>query len=129
MKTVAYYECEFCGERFNDECECLWHEKFHNLEDLFTSGAKFYDKDGRLLAIDNFKDIEDFAGQVYGIDCPSVAMANIIQEIFCETGDTTPFEEIETSTAPCRIMYNPETYGWFNADEEIARIKRQFGEK
>ena len=129
MKTVAYYECEVCGERFNDEYECVRHEKFHNLEDLFTGVAKFYDKDGRLLAIDNFKDIEDFAEQVYGIDCPSVAVANIIQEIFSETGYTTPFEEIETSTAPCRIMYNPETYGWLNADEEIARIKRQFGEK
>ena len=129
MKTVAYYECEVCGERFDDEYECLQHERFHDLEDLFTSGAKFYDKDGRLLAIDNLENIEDFAEQVYGIDCPSVTVANIIQKIFCDTGYTTPFEEIETSTAPCRIMYNPETYGWLNADEEIARIKRQFGEK
>lgn len=129
MKTVAYYECEVCGERFDDEYECLRHEKFHNLEDLFTGGAKFYDKDGQLIAIDNLENIEDFAEQVYGIDCPSVAVANIIQEIFYETGYTTPFEEIETSAAPCRIMYNPETYGWLNADEEIARIKRQFGEK
>ena len=129
MKTVAYYECKICGERFDDESECLWHEKFHDLEDLFTGGAKFYDKDGRLLAIDNFKDIKDFAEQVYGIDCPSVAVANTIQEIFSKTEYITPFEEIETSTAPCRIMYNPETYDWLNADEEIARIKRQFGEK
>ena len=124
MKTVAYYECEVCGERFDDKYKCLQHEKFHNLDD-----AKFYDKEGRLLTIDNIENIDDFAEQVYGIDCPSVAVANIIQEILYDTGYTTPFEEIETSTAPCRIMYNPETYGWLNADEEIARIKRQFGEK
>lgn len=129
MKIITYYECEVCGERFKYEENCQAHELWHNLGDLFSSGAKFYDQEGNLLTIDNLKDVGDFADIVFGIDCPSIKAADNIQEIWEKSGRATPFEDIETAAAPCRIMYNPETYSWFNADEELARIKKQFGEK
>lgn len=129
MKIITYYECEVCGERFKYEENCQAHELRHSLGDLFSSGAKFYDQEGNLLTIDDLKDVEDFVDIVFGIDCPSIKVADNIQKFWEKSGYTAPFEDIGTAAAPCRIMYNPETYSWFNADEELARIKKQFGEK
>lgn len=129
MKNITYYECEVCGEQFKYEENCQAHELWHTLGDLFSSGAKFYDQEGNLLTIDNFKDVGDFTDIVFGIDCPSTKVADAIQKIWEEVGYAAPFDDIGTEAAPCRVMYNSETYGWFNADEKLARIKKQFGEE
>ena len=39
MKTITYYECEVCGERFEDKKNSKAHEFRHSLENLFASGA------------------------------------------------------------------------------------------
>lgn len=129
MKSVAYFECEICGERFEYDEDCQVHEFRHLLEGVFTSGAKFYDMNGIPIALSDYTGLEDFIYVVHGIDCPSVAVADKIQEIWDEVGYSAPFDEIGTVAAPCRVMYNPKTYTWFNADEALTSIKKQFGEK
>ena len=129
MKTVTYYECEVCGERFNDKKNSEAHEFRHSLESLFASGTKFYDLNGNLITIDSFKNEMDFTDNVYGIVCPSVKAADDVQKFWDNAGYDSPFDEIGTGAAPYRMMYDEDNRYWFNADEEIARIKKQFGEK
>ena len=129
MKTVSYYECEICGERFEYKDDCKAHEFRHSLENLFASGAKFYDLNGNPITIDSFKNEIDFTDSVYGIVCPSVEVASDIKEIWDNIGSANPFDEIEISAAPCRVMYDEDNCNWFNVDEVLARIKKQFGEE
>lgn len=129
MKTVVYYECEVCGERFKYEENCKAHEFRHSLENLFASGAKFYDLNGDPVTIDSFENEVDFTDNVYGIECPSVEVANNIQEIWDNVGSANPFDGIEISAAPCRVMYDVDNCNWFNVDEALACIKKQFGEE
>lgn len=129
MKIITYYECEVCGERFKYEENCTAHELRHSLENLFASGAKFYDRNGDLVTIDSFKDEVDFTDNVYGIECPSVELASDIQKLWDNVGSANPFDGIEISAAPCRVMYDVDNRNWFNVDEALTRIKKQFGEE
>lgn len=129
MKTVTYYECEVCGERFEDKKNSKAHEFRHSLENLFASGAKFYDQDGDLITIDSFKNEMDFTDNVYGIVCPSVKAADDVKKFWDNVGSDNPFDEIETGAAPCRVMYDVDNCYWFNVDEALAHIKKQFGEE
>ena len=129
MKIITYYECEVCGERFKYEENCTAHELRHSLENLFASGAKFYDRNGDLVTIDSFKDEVDFTDNVYGIECPSVELASDIQKLWDNVGSANPFDGIEISAAPCRVMYDVDNCNWFNVDEGHACIKKQFGEE
>ena len=129
MKTVAYYECEICGERFEYEEDCKTHEFRHSLENLFASGTKFYDLNGDPITIDSFENEMDFTDNVYGIVCPSVKAADDVQEFWDNVGSANPFDGIEISAAPCRVMYDEDNCNWFNVDEALARIKKQFGEE
>ena len=129
MKTVTYYECEVCGERFNDKKNSKAHEFRHSLENLFASGTKFYDLNGDPITIDSFKNEMDFTDNVYGIVCPSVKAADDVQKFWDNVGSDNPFDEIGTGAAPCRVMYDEDNCDWFNVDEALARIKKQFGEK
>ena len=129
MKTVTYYECEVCGERFNDKKNSKAHEFRHSLESLFASGTKFYDSNGDPITIDSFKNEIDFTDNVYGIVCPSVKAADDVQKFWDNAGSDSPFDEIGTGAAPCRMMYDEDNCYWLNVDEEIARIKKQFGAK
>lgn len=129
MKIVTYYECEVCGERFKYEENCTAHELRHSLENLFASGAKFYDRNGDLVTIDSFKDEVDFTDNVYGIECPSVELASDIQKLWDNVGSANPFDGIGISAAPCRVMYDVDNCNWFNVDEALACIKKQFGEE
>lgn len=129
MKIITYYECEVCGERFKYEENCTAHELRHSLENLFASGAKFYDRNGDLVTIDSFKDEVDFTDNVYGIECPSVELASDIQKLWDNVGSANPFDGIEISAAPCRVMYDVDNCNWFNVDEALTRIKKQFGEE
>lgn len=129
MKTITYYECEVCGERFEDKKNSKAHEFRHSLENLFASGAKFYDQDGDLITIDSFKNEMDFTDNVYGIVCPSVKAADDVKKFWDNVGSDNPFDEIETGAAPCRVMYDADNCYWFNVDEALAHIKKQFGEE
>ena len=129
MKIITYYECEVCGERFKYEENCTAHELRHSLENLFTSGAKFYDRNGDPVTIDSFKDEVDFTDNVYGIECSSVELASDIQKLWDNVGSANPFDGIEINAAPCRVMYDEDNCNWFNVDEALARIKKQFGEE
>lgn len=84
---------------------------------------------GNLFTNNNLGNLEEFCDLIHGIDCPTSAAAETIQEIFERCGYSAPFDDIGTNAAPCRIMYNPETYSWFNVDEALACIKKQFGEE
>ena len=129
MKTVAYHECEICGERFEYEEDCKTHEFRHSLENLFASGTKFYDLNGDPITIDSFENEMDFTDNVYGIVCPSVKAADDVQEFWDNVDSANPFDGIEISAAPCRVMYDEDNCNWFNVDEALARIKKQFGEE
>ena len=129
MKTITYYECEVCGERFENKKNSKAHEFRHSLENLFASGAKFYDLNGDPITINSFENEIDFTDNVYGIVCPSVKAADDVKKFWDNVGSDNPFDEIETGAAPCRVMYDVDNYDWFNVDEALARIKRQFGEK
>lgn len=129
MKIITYYECEVCGERFKYEENCVAHELRHSLENLLASGTKFYDLNGDPITIDSFENEIDFTENVYGIICPSVEVASDIQELWHNVGSTSPFDEIGTDAAPCRVMYDPSCSMWFNADVALANIKKQFGEE
>ena len=129
MKIITYYECEVCGERFKYEENCTAHELRHSLENLFASGAKFYDRNGDPVTIDSFKDEVDFTDNVYGIECPSAELASDIQKLWDNVGSANPFDGIEISAAPCRVMYDVDNCNWFSVDEALARIKKQFGEE
>lgn len=130
MKIITYYECEVCGERFKYEENCTAHELRHSLENLFASGAKFYDLNGDLITIDSLESEENFTDIVYGIVCPSAKAADDVQEFWNKVGYVAPFDEIDNMTAmPYRVMYDEDTCAWFNVDEALTRIKKQFGEE
>lgn len=50
MKEVNYYECEYCGERFDDEYDCWEHEQEHIFSEVADS-LFFFDEKKNPIAV------------------------------------------------------------------------------
>lgn len=131
MTELKTYECDFCGQVFDDAEECICHEWKCNYEEL--------------RKIENCEPLRLFnleGEEIKGFDCPvcdeigaveihSYAWARFINDYFDEQGYEVPVRIVDGQVERYGLWYYDSEYhyGEWRSYEEVLEDIQKIGEK
>lgn len=122
MTEKHIYQCEVCGETFDDEDDCREHEMEHNVAKL-KSAVVMMDNGGEVLPLDDIRTAIDKCYTIY-VGCNEAA--KMLWELFEDEGYATPIEDIRTPVLyPAFFIYDQDGYRWLylnDLEEEYNRL-------
>ena len=104
MYTVTKYECEICGQQFDDEDEAFKHEFEHSFPPEVKEAIHIYDSKGNPLSF-SF----DSADEAYFIKCDTVKAWDAFKDLYINYLGYTEFPKAKTE--------EEKTSGWYYQDE------------
>lgn len=122
MTILKKYECDYCGQIFDDEDECIEHEQIHLFDGLENQIHMF---DHYLNPV-SFKDFGRLDLVDY-IKVDSAAAADAIVKLFDERGVYCPYErKIEYWRSLFYFNDDGEWICWDEEKENLDKIKQKF---
>lgn len=104
MYTVYKYECEICGQQFDDEDEAFRHEFEHSFPPEVKEAIHLYNSEGIPLSF-SF----DSAEEAYFIKCDTVEAWDAFKDLYINYLGYTEFPNAETE--------EEKTSEWYYQDE------------
>lgn len=119
MKEVNYYECEFCGERFDYEHECWEHEQEHIFSEVANS-LFFFDVNKKLI---NMGETWSWFDKVFYIVIRTEKAYNVLYE-YCESQGLDVMDAFDSWPNHTGVIYYDETFGvWRHVDKERQQLE------
>lgn len=125
MTEINTYKCDFCGEIFNDEQECIHHEWKCRYEDLCGTEncepLKLFNVEGEEIKGFNYPECDEIGA----VEVHSYAQAQFIDDYFEEQGYECPVKIEDGIVSHYGLwFYAPEyRYGeWRNYEEVLKDI-------
>ena len=122
MYTVTKYECEICGQQFDDEDEAFKHEFEHSFPPEVKEAIHIYDSKGVPLSF-SF----DSADETYFIKCDTVEAWDAFKDLHINYLGYTEFPNAKTEEEKTSEWYYQD--GWKSLkslSDEYNRIKSIF---
>ena len=123
MYTVTKYECEICGQQFDDEDEAFRHEFEHSFPSEVKEAIHLYDSKGNPLSF-SF----DSADETYFIKCDTVEAWDAFKDLHINYLGYTEFPNAKTEEEKTSEWYF-QKYDWKSLkslSDEYNRIKSIF---
>lgn len=118
MTEVTTYKCDYCGEEFEFEDDCVKHEREH-VENKFYKHIIMLDVDGNILS--GFD--ESMIEASFYICAADANSFNDLADIFEEYGYTSPRDFFgQPKSYPVCYAYNDITEEWLNIQQEVDAI-------
>ena len=123
MYTVTKYECEICGQQFDDEDEAFRHEFEHSFPPEVKEAIHLYDQKGNPLffSIDSVED-------AFFIKCDTAEAWDALRDLYVNHCGYTDFPEVKTEEEKTSEWYY-QKYDWKSLKslgDEYNRIKSIF---
>lgn len=131
MTEITTYECDFCGQVFDDEEECAHHEWKCRYEDLCKTEncepLKLYNLDG--TEVNGFD--YPICDNLGAVEIYSYAWAQFINDYFEEMGYEVPIRIVMGQVERYGLWYyDPEyRYGEWRSYEEVLEDVQEIGKK
>ena len=123
MYTVYKYECEICGQQFDDEDEAFKHEFEHSFPPEVKEAIHLYDSEGVPLSF-SF----DSADEAYFIKCDTVEAWDALSDLYVNYCGNNDFPKVKTEEEKTSEWYY-QKYDWKSLkslSDEYNRIKSIF---
>ena len=104
MYTVTKFECEICGQQFDDEDEAFRHEFEHSFSPEVKEAIHLYDSKGNPLSFSI-----DSAEDAFFIKCDTVEAWDALSNLYVNYYGYTDFPKVEAE--------EEKTSGWYYQDE------------
>lgn len=117
MTILEKYKCDYCGQIFDDEDECIDHEQMHLLDGL-ENQIHMFDQYFNPISFKDFKRLE----MVDYIRVDSAEAMDAITKLFDKRGIYCPYEGMEERWNS--LFYWDENYNWTCWDEEQERLNK-----
>ena len=122
MTELCIYQCDICGETFDNENDCRKHEIEHSVAEL-KDALVMMDSDGEILPLDDMHTAIERSYTIY-VKCKDAA--DILWGLFKEEGFCTPASDVETPILyPTFFTFNQDDCQWQNMrdlEEEYNRL-------
>lgn len=135
MTEITTYECDFCGQVFDDEAECIHHEWKCRYEDLCKSenceSLKLFNVMGEEINGFDYPDCDE----IEAVEVHSYAQAQFINDYFEEQGYESPVKIENGIVSRYGLWYYDSEYRygeWRNYEEilkEILNIGVKFSQR
>ena len=104
MYTVTKFECEICGQQFDDEDDALRHELDHSFTPEVKEAIHLYDPKGNPLSF-SIDSVDD----AFFIKCDTAEAWDALRGLYVNHCGYTDFPDVETE--------EEKTSGWYYQDE------------
>lgn len=122
MYTVTKYECEICGQQFDDEDDAIRHEFEHTFTPEVKEAIHLYDSEGVPLPF-SF----DSADEACFIKCDTVEAWDAFKNLYINYLDYTEFPKTKTEEEKTSGWYYQDGWKSFKSlSDEYNRIKSIF---
>ena len=123
MYTVTKFECEICGQQFDDEDDALRHEFEHSFPPEVKEAIHLYDPKGNPLSFS----INSVEGAFF-IKCDTVEAWDALRDLYINYCGYTDFPKVEAEEEKTSEWYYQDD-GWKSLKslgDEYNRIKSIF---
>ena len=110
MYTVTKYECEICGQQFDDENDAFRHEFEHSFPPEVKEAIHLYDSKGNPLSFSI-----DSAGDAYFIKCDTVEAWDVFKDLYINYFGYVEFPKAKTE--------EEKTSEWYYQDDDWKSFK------
>lgn len=131
MTEITTYKCDYCGQMFDDEEECIHHEWKCRYEELRKTEncepLKLFNVEGEEIIGFDYPQCDEIGG----VEIHSNAWAHFINDYFDDMGYEAPVR-IEMGQVECYGLwyFDPEYhYGEWRSYEEVLEGVQEIGEK
>lgn len=131
MTEITTYKCDFCGQVFDDEQECIHHEWKCRYEDLCKNGnckpLKLFKVDGEEIDGFNYPDCDEIGA----IEIYSYTQAQFINDYFEEQGCGSPIRIVDGFVESYGLWYfdSEYLYGDWRSYEKALKNVQNIGAK
>ena len=131
MIIIKTYKCDFCGQVFDDEEECIHHEWKCKYEELCRSEncepLKLFNVEGEEIKGFDYSKCDE----IVAVEIHSYAQAQFINDYFEEMGYEVPIKIVKGLIDHYGLWYyDPEYhYGEWRSYEEALEDIQKIGEK
>ena len=123
MTERTIYRSDNCGLDFDDKELYYTHEDFHEIQNFIEKeNVKFY-RNGHLISIYKYKDIDDLLGDIDAIEVSNSDTARKINKFYHENKFNKPFENENSK----RVYFEENNAEWLDADMVIKSVESKFG--
>ena len=123
MYTVTKFECEICGQQFDDEDDAIRHEFEHSFPPEVKEAIHLYDSKGNPLSFSI-----DSAEDAFFIKCDTVEAWDALSDLYVNYCGNTDFPKVKTEEEKTSEWYY-QKYDWKSLkslSDEYNRIKSIF---
>lgn len=122
MKEVNYYECEVCGERFDDSWECKWHELAHMIDEFDHNDLMVWNCDGERISVEELAHNYRLQDDIYAVETTNETARAFIRQMFDEVGEHSPYDECYYPHEPGLIYWDEDNCIWVNYEDKLSEI-------
>ena len=134
MTEIKTYECDFCGQVFDDEEECIHHEWKCRYEDLRKNEncepIKLFNVEGEEIKGFDYPECDEIGA----VEIHSYAWAQFINDYFYERGYKRPIKIVMGQVERYGLCYYDPEYnygkGWSYEEvlEDVQKIGKKFNQ-
>lgn len=110
MNIVTKYECEICGQQFDDEADAFKHELEHSFPPEVKEAIHLYNSEGSPLSFSI-----DSADDAYFIKCDTVEALDAFKDLYINYLGYTEFPKAKTE--------EEKTSEWYYQDDDWKSFK------
>lgn len=122
MIEVMYYECEFCGERFDDDWECKKHETTHMAESFPHDELLMWDKNGNRISVEDLLENPQLTENIYAVETANEEARDYIREMFYYYSGECPYDSHYFPDEKGLVYWDDDVGSWVCCSAELDKL-------
>lgn len=120
MKEVYYFECEVCGERFDDSFKCRFHELSHMTDNFSHDELMMWNSDGERISLEDLKANYRVLDDIFAVETTNETAREYLREMFDEIGQHSPYDLNKHPNEDGLIFWDEDD--WVSYEDKLAEV-------
>lgn len=122
MREISYYECEICGERFENSWECKAHELGHEADEFPHDELHMWGNKGNRITVKNIMENADLIEEIWAVETSNSKAKEYLRDIFDEVGMECPYDRHHYPNENGLIYYDEDPNDWVSLADKQAEL-------
>lgn len=120
MKEVYYFECEVCGERFDDSLKCRFHELSHMTDNFSHDELMMWNSNGERISLEDLKANYWVLKDIFAVETANETAREYLREMFDEIGQYSPYDLNKHPNEDGLIFWDEDD--WVSYEDKLAEV-------
>lgn len=119
---VNYFECEVCGQRFDDGWECKFHELAHITDSFLPENLMMWNCEGERIAVEDLVANYRVLSDIFAVETDNENAREYLRQMFDECGEHSPYDQNMYPHEDGLIFWDEEINGWVSYGDKLTAV-------